>query len=353
MISPLQTWKHQEHKALWPVLGGLAVLTHVGVIGLSVPYLLSWQAAGARRDAAAIPIELVAVSVETEELETGEERSDGDRVSPQNSQPSVESKPTSEQAVADVPVSQPLGDAAAGNAITQTSSDLVAEAQEEELEKNPEESPVAEPPINENSATSDDNSEVQNESAEPEDTTEREPDDSVDEVEASEPSEQPEELLQAAESEEVETSPTEEIPTIEGSDALPTPSTSTEAGQSLQIRAVGAPVYDPVEDFESAPPELIDTDYVGLFRPEAEGCGEVSAAATQGALVYRIAVGEDGSIFGASLQEGGAIAPGSTDDLAVQCLIQKTGIAFSRPESDEGTKPIDDSLLMTFELSEQ
>ncbi|MEO1445639.1 MAG: hypothetical protein AAFV46_05265, partial [Cyanobacteria bacterium J06635_11] len=60
MVSPLQTWKHPESKRLWPLLGGLSVLAHIGAMGFSLPYLLElMQPPGDRT--AAIPIEMVVV----------------------------------------------------------------------------------------------------------------------------------------------------------------------------------------------------------------------------------------------------------------------------------------------------
>ncbi|MEL7522069.1 MAG: hypothetical protein AAGJ80_10715, partial [Cyanobacteria bacterium J06553_1] len=60
MVLPLQTWKHPESKRLWPLLGGLSVLAHIGAMGFSLPYLLElMQPSGDRT--AAIPIEMVVV----------------------------------------------------------------------------------------------------------------------------------------------------------------------------------------------------------------------------------------------------------------------------------------------------
>ncbi len=62
MVSPLQTWEYQEPKRLWPVLGGLAVLWHIGILGLSLPYIIElMQASGDGAGYSVAPIELVVV----------------------------------------------------------------------------------------------------------------------------------------------------------------------------------------------------------------------------------------------------------------------------------------------------
>jgi len=61
MVSPLKTWHHQEPKGLWPALGSLALLTHVGVLGLSLPYVLKIMEPSGTSATATIPIELIEV----------------------------------------------------------------------------------------------------------------------------------------------------------------------------------------------------------------------------------------------------------------------------------------------------
>ena len=61
MVSPLKTWRHQEPRGLWPALGGLALLTHIGVLGLSLPYVLEMMQSTGKGTAATIPIELIEV----------------------------------------------------------------------------------------------------------------------------------------------------------------------------------------------------------------------------------------------------------------------------------------------------
>ncbi|MGB3293857.1 MAG: hypothetical protein WBB01_12790, partial [Phormidesmis sp.] len=73
MVSPLQTWQHSEPKRLWLALGGLSVLVHIGLLGLSLPYLLELMARGGSRSSAiAPPIELVLV--DPDELVTSSSR---------------------------------------------------------------------------------------------------------------------------------------------------------------------------------------------------------------------------------------------------------------------------------------
>ena len=344
MISPLQTWQHREHKSLWPAIGSLAVLMHVGAIGMSVPYLLSWQASSEQSDAAAIPIELVTVASENSTNSTQVETAPLKKSSPVSkrsepaAEPQTEPKAVSPQSpeIASI-AQQPLAPSPSENNF-ETPGELVEPSDPAEPSDSIEPSNPVEP------AVPDRNEEEAPELSESHSPPAQAPTSSVEEdsLEESLPINSPEENDSSENS----------LPIANGA-PLSGPIIGDGSGQSLQIRAVGAPQYDPVEDFEGTAPELIDTDYVGVLRPEAEGCGAVSALATQTPLLYRIAVSERGAIDRVSLQKGQAIAPDSADDRAVSCLIKKTGITFRRMASDEGAKPIDDSLLMTFELSEQ
>ena len=366
MISPLQTWQHQEHKGLWPAIGGLALLMHVGVIGMSVPYLLSWQASNEQSDSAAIPIDLVTVASEDQSNATQAEPAPLNN-NAANSSASVSERSSERSELTAAPATATISPTATAPTAQQPSGNLAGAGDTSgqiTTESNIENESSSSEPQSADDSSPEAPSSPENISDKPSDPVEPEavPDtNEVDDfVEASESSDastpqspaNPVDDISQEEAPPITPSEEESLPTVDG-DALPAPAVGSEVGQSLQIRAVGVPKYDPVEDFEGVPPELIDIDYVGLLRPEAEGCGAVSALATQAPLIYRIAVSGDGSIYSASLQGGQAIAPDSADDKAVACLIKKTGITFSRVASDEGATPIDDSLLMTFELSEQ
>ncbi|PZO22058.1 MAG: hypothetical protein DCF25_03745 [Leptolyngbya foveolarum] len=322
MVLPLQTWQHQDPKGLWPALGGLTVLAHIGVIGMSVPYLLSLREASEQNAAIAIPIEL--------SVEPSADSAPAETLAIENNQPAVQdSQAVGESAIAS---NQETGSSARSH--TSKSPPVESSSTPEKIS----EQPNSTADLQEKPAESEGDKAIED-SGTPE--TPETPEPEAPEPEAPEASSQP-----------PDNSPGDSPQTVNGS-PLPPPPDNSQVGQSLQMRAVGSPDYDPVEDFETAPPELIDLEYVGLLRPEEEGCGVVSALAAQSILTYRIAVSADGTIYGASLLSGQAIAPESADAEAVACLIQKTGIRFSRPNSSEGAKPIDDSLLMTFELSEQ
>ena len=323
MILPLQTWQHQDPKGLWPAIGGLAVLAHIGVIGMSVPYLLSLREAEAQNAATAIPIELSVAESENSAL--------AETPTIQNDQSAVQdSQEVGESAIAS---NQKAGSSARSH--TSKSSTV---------------SPTVESP----STPKRTSEQLDNTTAPQATSNENEAGEAIEDSETPEIPETPEtpEITTEGSSQSSDNSPVGPLPTVEGED-LSAPSTNTEVGQSLQIRVVGAPQSVPVEDFITAPPELINPGYVGLLRSDAEGCGTISALATQSPLVYRIGVRLDGTIADANLYGNQPIEPDSADDKAVVCLIKKTGITFRRTVSGENDKPIDDRLLVTFELSEQ
>lgn len=342
MISPLQTWQHQDPKGLWPVLSGLAFLAHVGVIGMSVPYLLEWQASEKQSSAVTIPIELVAIApAESTAL------APSDTAVPANSQSELpdSQRPAKSQASSARSqvnsVSQPLrpSTVASTDLVGGSLDSSISREQTENLEAQNEVQNIK-PSMPEPSSSSKETSETQREPIEREDNSVRESTEA-----SSQGSQPPESFDQSVEPD--ASLQAETLQTVEG-ETLPSPSIDTQFGRSLQFKVVGSPQYDPVADFESAPPELIDTGYAEVLQPEEKGCKAVSTQATGIPLIYRIGVNEDGTIYSASLQSSAALD--SRDDEAVTCLIVSSGITFNRPSNSASR--IDDNLLMTFELSE-
>ena len=346
MISPLKTWQHKDPKGLWPALGGLAVLAHVGAIGASVPYLLSWQASSEQGSAIAIPIELVATApIEAADLaRSAPDKSDSSHVQTQRNQ--VTTAPaTASKTLENTPNSQAFDLEAIPQSASITNPSNSSLSNENKIADSLVEQSNDEQSASNNSSpseqTSREESQIPNESEEVSDG-----------AETNTPtgnSQSSDTSSQSVVSPQI--SPKDKEPsTIEGDNSLPAPSTSNEAGQSLQLRVVGTPRHDPISDFESAPPELSGSRSVEI-DPNGKGCRTVGALATGVPLIYRIGVNEDGTIYSASLQSGqfGSIAP--ADDEAMTCLIVNSGITFELV-GDRASR-IDDSLLITFELSEQ
>ena len=348
MILPLQTWQHQDPKGLWPAIGGLAVLAHIGVIGMSVPYLLSLQEA--QNVATAIPIELSVepstnlAPAEAPATETPDTESDKLAI--------ADSQAVAESAIAP---NQKAGQKASFSARSHTFKPHIS--------KPPTVSPTVESP-----STPEKTPEQPDNTADPEQTsTENEEAKAIEGSETPEPFETTKPSDDTTEKPDVtpeaspqfpEASP-EGIQEIANGDPLPPPpdnsQVGSQVGQSLRLRTVLSPEYDPAEGSTrpGPQPELISTRDEWLLHSEEEGCGAVSALAAQSTLTYRIGIDPDGTIYSAKLLLGQDIAPDSEDDQAVACLIQKAGILFVRPGISEDDKSIDDSLLMTFELSEQ
>ena len=316
-------------------MGGLAVLVHIGAIGMSVPYLISLNPSG-EDTATTIPIEFVVESAPIQPAPV--------QPTAAESSESVESRRSTDT----TPIASPADSISAGSPASpvynnrERNTEKVA-GQNGVLPIDPQEtvaqetdSPDTEPKVDPSDLSS--GSDVGS---------------AADDSAATEPTSQPSSASSQAAAE-----PTDEsLPVISG-EPIQAPAPGSEAGQTLQVRIVGEPQYAPLNEFEETPPELISKDYASLMRPEAEGCEQVSPLASQAPLVYRIGVALDGTVASISLHSGQPIEPGSADDSAVVCLIQQTGIAFRRFDTSDGEslvgrREIDDSLLVTFELSEQ
>ncbi len=321
MILPLQTWQHQDPKGLWPALGGLAVLAHIGVIGMSVPYLLSLREAEAQNTAIAIPIELsVEPSANSASVDPAVEH---DKPAVSDSQAVVKSAiaPNQEASFsARSPTVESLdSESSAPPESASEQPDRTAEDQEasasDEVNEN-----------NENIANAEETETTENES------TAATPEDPSQSITAS--SENP-------------------LPTIKGkplTDPAAGGDRSTSPQISPKINIVGDLQYKPGQDIPITPPELIDWGDVA----RAEDCGTVGAQVTQSSLVYRMRVNlEDGSVEAASFVSSQGIEPSYDEDRVIACLIKKIGIKFRPTVFNNNDQKLDDSWLMTVELSEQ
>lgn len=334
MILPLQTWQHRDPKGLWPAIGGLAVLAHIGVIGMSVPYLLSLREAEAQNAATAIPIEL---SVE----------------------PSTESAPT-EAPPTETPVIETLAIENDKPAVSDRRAVVESAIAPQQVSFSARSHTSKPPPLESPSTPESTSEQPDNPAAPQEKSAENEADKAIEDSETSETPETPDDTSEPSDvipenSSQPSDNSSGGIQEIASGDPLPLPPDNSQVGQSLRIRTVLSPEYDPAEgSTRPGPrPELIDTRDEWLLHPNEEGCGVVSTLTAQSTLTYRVGINPDGTIHEANLLLGQEIAPESEDAQAVACLIQKMGITFRRPGISEDDESIDDSLLMTFELSEE
>lgn len=305
------------------------MLAHVGVIGMSVPYLVSLTQSG-KESVATIPIEFVVADTadETGTLEG----------SVQSEQKATDVEPVlaSPNTVAMAKISKQPQVNDLAEATSQTATDIdtgiqnssVAQpaepAAEEKVEATPE--PVTPNPV---SSSSGDQPQDNNPSS-PE--TEIAPENAEPEVEDAEP--------------EVEDSGPE---IIEGESLEPPAPTDSELGQSVSIR-IGGVQEDVVQDAPDVLPVLKSDRELGTRRSEAEGCGPVELPAPTVSLVYRLRIGVEGAVELATLQPtGDGALVSDVGKEAIACLIETSGMTFS-PAMLNGEAKLDDSLLVTFEL---
>ena len=347
MISPLQTWQHSEPKGLWLVLGGLAVLTHIGIIGMSVPYLVSLTQPG-EEGVATIPIEFIVMEA-VDESDTGE-------VSAQPIQratagtTAVEPALAKSDPVANVETSkQPQEKADSQTTVNVEKNDRSSAV--EKAQPTPsvdEEKPELTPdPVTPESVSSSPKGQMLPQSSQP--PPEAETPEAESEPESVEPEvgdAEPED----AEPEDAEPEVTEpEV--IAGEPLVPPSPESGESGQAILMR-IGGFQEDVVQDAPDVLPVLESDRNLGTKRSEAEGCGPVELPVPTVSLIYRLRIGTDGTVELATLQPGrDGWLMSEAGGRAIACLIETSEMTFS-PAMFDGEAKLDDSLLVTFELTD-
>lgn len=306
------------------------MLTHIGIIGMSVPYLVSLNQSGEEKSTATIPIEFV-VSDAADEAEPRE-------VSTQPTQKAtaVEPDPVKPNTVATAKASKPLR----GNDVEKASSQTTVNAKKANaVAKNQptasvdEETPEVTPdPVTPEPASSSSEGQTLPNDNQPSPEAEGKPESVEPEVEDTEPEATGPEV-------------------IEGEPLSPPAPASDESGQFVAIR-IGGFREDVVQDAPDVLPVLESDRELGTKNSETAGCGEVALPASAVSLVYRLRVGVDGSVELATLQPtGDGALVSEAGGRAIACLIETSGMTFS-PAMVDGEAKLDDSLLVTFELTD-
>ncbi|MGC1309644.1 MAG: hypothetical protein WA885_20670 [Phormidesmis sp.] len=315
MVSPLQIWRHAEPRGLWPALGGLAVLTHVGVIGMSLPYVMElMQSSG---ESAVVPVELIVVDAADESVAE---------------QPIEQPIQTSAQAAASASADIPTETENASSTPIEQSTKTLSPEVPPPLPITPEESnPAAQsptPPAGTEPPSS----------PEPSDPAPNQTPSANGSGESDEPTPPSEEPVAPS-----------EPATIEGESALPLPGAGDGAAQATSFSVVAATI-EPIQDLKEEPPQLLSRLNQPVELQSSQRCGRLSF--TQQRLTYRLAIDADGSIRTVTLQpEGGSLPVSGEEDEAIACLIRSAGLAFE-PAKTDGTPQLDDSLLLTVEVIE-
>jgi hypothetical protein len=351
MISPLQTWQHPQPKRLWWILGGLSVLAHVGVLGLSLPYVLAlMQPSGP--DQSAIPIEFVAVApaevksaTEPAELPVPSE--------PQATLPSQAEADTSAVSDTEAPTSSVNESPIASRPAARRASHSPVSGSSPANAATPS-------AANSTNSTSTDNSRSDNNGTDngsgdglgdglgdgsDDSGTQENTDDRSDPA-----------MPDSSDSGNGEPS-TGEPSTLEGETQLPEPVANSggTADQAASLTIVGSSEVpeDLQRDIADTPPRLIsDTGEIAAiaWQPQSIGCGRVDFAQSTG--IYKMTVNADGTLDQATLWTDGSSRAVSESEAAIACLLESADLRFE-PAQRDGQPVRNDNLLLTVQIIER
>lgn len=337
MVSPLHTWKHTEPKGLWPAVSGLAVMAHIGVIGLSLPYVGGLFSSNSD-SAAVVPIELIVESEAKEPTEASFQPTTGEvseTIPPKSNPdthktlPSANPATTVASSINETPAEAPSKQSAKpGEPSSEPAQDI----------QNNTDSPV-EPEASGEDATSSKDTEGINSSTENEaspSVTQEEEASPIEEENASNPNEE------------------EELPIV-GGGQLPDPDDTSFNQGADQVTALSLSSHTLVADefrkdrFAITPPVPTEVSTAPV-RPQDVGCQEVAELPAM-PLTYRVTISTGGIIQAATPWTGNNAAPSlSESERSIICLLERSGWRFT-PATDEDDIPIPHSdLLLTFTL---
>lgn len=324
MVSPLRIWQYSEPKGLWPALGGLAVVAHVGVIGLSLPYVDGLMGGG-MSTADIVPVELI-VTPDDERL-----AADATEASLPVEPPTVSaSSPVNEVIEEETPqpqirpVEQPRS-----NSVLE--DEETAETEEETLEKEEE--------------TTTDAEEIPSETDKAEGTTPQ----NTDTPEQASVGEEEKVLGEQPQAEDPA------LPAIEG-ESLPSPGAEPAGNGADQVTSLGFASYDYV-------PDELRIDRVGVtlpapqqtaavsMRPQDVGCEEVTELPPM-PLTYRVQISAAGMIQDGTPWKGNnGVRSLSPSESAIVCLLKRSGWTFTPATVEGGEFKPNSDLLLTFSLN--
>ncbi|MGB7247617.1 MAG: hypothetical protein WBC73_01665 [Phormidesmis sp.] len=290
-------------------------MAHIGVLGLSLPYVLELMEPAGDRASSVTPVELII----TEPTETS---ASADRSTP------------AERTVMPVDVEPPEAPPAKPSEKFNSSSDSTVESDVADTPK-PTQAPEAPAPV------SDGDHAAANPQRNPKSSQAQPTPDSAETGNETAEDALPTLPTTPTEPTELPTEPPTEPPIVEG-EQLPQPASGSEAEQIAALRVVGTEIRS-VQDVKDEPPKLLSSNPSVALQPDTLGCGRVDFS--QGALTYRIAVDADNSLRSVTPLTESASAR------AIACLIESAGFTFEAAIFD-GTPVTDDSLLLTVEVVE-
>ncbi len=346
MVSPLQVWKHPEPKGLWPAVSGLAVLTHLGILGFSLPYLIEIMQPVQGGTTAAIPVELI--------VEKGS--------ASETSQPSQQ-EPSNSSAASTDP--EQTAERATSTATGQTDRQLDSQANspiettapaETKVLTSPVDSTVASEPSQKEDVQTPASSESADRSV---DQSATKPETSVDSDAAISNSGNlgSQDLGSQNSPDSINSNDKDTLPILSGDLEIPTPgseSAGADLSQTAYLKIVshGHIPRSLLRDVATTPPLPIYEEITAVeLQPQDVNCEQVDFSQSQ--VTYRIAVNKDGSMRGASPWTGSIAErpPLNDEESAIACLLLASGFQFT-PATFEGEPVTDDNLLLTIDLIE-
>ena len=365
MVSPLKTWQHDEPKHLWLALGGLSVLVHIGLLGLSLPYILTiMQPSGESTLSSAVPVELVADPVDQAAAERAAELAESQAAESRAAKAASEAEANARAAdsAASSPPS-PEPDSSAPIKSPPTMSTYTRSQPQRQVIANNSPSPTS--PAS--GSTSQNNS-----TSAPSSTSENNPaSDALDSTGENNPESDP--SGSTSENNPATTSPDpaastgdnsagsadsggDETSVISGTGPLPAPGTangtSSEQVAYLSISGSSEVPKNLQRDVVTSSPKLISNtaDVAATeWRPQDWNCGRVDFSQPTG--TYKIAVNADGTMNQATLWTGGAERATSESEGAIACLLKSADLAFE-PARLDGQAVFNDNLLLTVKIIE-
>ena len=351
MVSPLKLWQHPQSENIWPLLGGLSVLAHVGVLGLSLPYVLElMQPASSTTATSSIPIELV----DAREVELDSETKIAEPAFEPAAAVVDQSKVSASESTVDV--------ASSGVQAVQTSLDESESSRESNKRTNKTENPneaegvEAKRSIEGEPAADSSPTQAASPVSDPSSDAPRSSGNVVSggEVSGNEVSGNETSGNETSSSAPSSSGPSElpSIPTS-GQTPLSEPGGYKASPQSASLRISGfkAVPQDYQRDLgETIPRPVAQTTSSAVeLEPVAKGCPRLLFS--QQTWVYRVAVEADGSVRSANVWRDGAGGGMSEEERAIACLIEKAGFQFE-PALLNGQPKLDDNLLITVDVIE-
>jgi cobalamin biosynthesis Mg chelatase CobN len=320
MVSPLTIWQHPQPKYLWPVLGGLSVLAHVGVLGLSLPYMLTLMpSAGGTSASSTIPIELVSGE---DTAQTTAEFSAAEANDEQSESGATEVASQAEVATEETTSLEPSSSSFESDESQQARNrSTMSEYNNSQTSSKP---PLA--PTTGSSEPSTGSSEPSTGSSEPS-TGSSEP--STGSSEPSTGSSEP-------------STGSSEPSTGSSEPGLPLPGQGP-GEVSLSIMGFQPPPEDQQHDPKPILPSLSPEAPTSIpLKPQDLSCEPVSFSNQP--WTYRIAVDIDGSVYDVTPQN-----PEEPEAVAIACLIRGAGILFTPAQQDD-SPVLDDNLILTVQV---